>query len=328
MGATASSLLGRCKVHDALLPYTVWDYDKVKRMVDRHQHDLGGCFALSPHQFMVLVGEVDMKKTDAIFYDVFDTDKNNLVDAYEIIGSITVISDMQMEEKVKIIHALYDFNGSGDITMDEMTILMRTLAVGCSKMDARVPEPSTQDIEALTKVAFRKADKDQDGEIGKTEFDVFCGNSPLVKEFLKFWDGGLSWAVIPPGEFFQDPDFGANAKSLYKDAGRPPKGMPPTESVQWLRPSEFCPKSPSLFMGGISAGDVCQGQLGNCWFISALAVMAARPQFLKALFVATGQEDKGRYCVRFFKDGDWVLFFSLSFLSLSLSLSYFLPYLI
>jgi calpain-3 len=40
--------------------------------------------------------------------------------------------------------------------------------------------------------------------------------------------------------------------------------------VKWLRPHEFA-ENPVLFLGGVEPGDVCQGDLGDCWFLSALS---------------------------------------------------------
>jgi Ca2+-binding EF-hand superfamily protein len=97
-----------------------------------------------------------------------------------------MLSMMSIKEKVDFIYSLYDFNGSGDITMDEMTILMRTLVTGCAKMDKKISPPSTEEVERLTVKAFNTADKDADGEISKYEFDEFCFSHPMCKDFLDY----------------------------------------------------------------------------------------------------------------------------------------------
>jgi hypothetical protein len=84
-------------------------------------------------------------------------------------------------------------------------------------------------------------------------------------------------------------------KSLYFDEHRPPPGALPFDAVLWLRPSQFC-KKPALFTGARSECDVVQGSLGDCWFMSALSVVASRKGMMEGVFVRTGQEAKGR-CV-------------------------------
>ena len=50
--------------------------------------------------------------------------------------------------------------------------MFRTIAVGCSKMDSKVLAPPIAEIEELAAWAFRKADRDNDGEISRAEFDA------------------------------------------------------------------------------------------------------------------------------------------------------------
>ena len=44
----------------------------------------------------------------------------------------------------------------------------------------------------------------------------------------------------------------------------------------WKRVTEICTK-PELFIDGSEAGDVCQGAIGDCWFIGAMSVIATTP---------------------------------------------------
>ncbi|KAK3279928.1 hypothetical protein CYMTET_12209 [Cymbomonas tetramitiformis] len=56
---------------------------------------------------------------------------------------------------------------------------------------------------------------------------------------------------------------------------------------------------------GFSATDLRQGGVGDCWFLSALAVVAERHDLVARLFAETAVTPSGCYCVRFFLDGAW-----------------------
>jgi hypothetical protein len=130
------------------------------------------------------------------------------------------------------------------------------------------------------------------------------------------------------GEKFTDYDFPPVEQSL----AQPPAGTDPADFnmpvfastvSEWRRCSEFA-HGGDLFEAGVSPSDILQGQLGDCWFISALAVYAKdrsgeNPQ-IPALFVVPEVHDYettsdgftvplnpyGVYGVRFCKDGCWV----------------------
>uniref|UniRef100_A0A8C9TED8 Calpain 6 n=1 Tax=Scleropages formosus TaxID=113540 RepID=A0A8C9TED8_SCLFO len=70
-------------------------------------------------------------------------------------------------------------------------------------------------------------------------------------------------------KLFEDPEFPAADKSLFYQKA------PPGE-VEWKRPKELC-ADPRLFVEGISAHDLNQGTLGNCWFVAACSCLALKP---------------------------------------------------
>ncbi|RXN35283.1 calpain-5-like protein [Labeo rohita] len=67
---------------------------------------------------------------------------------------------------------------------------------------------------------------------------------------------------------FEDPVFPAVDQSLFSQGNR-------IGRVTWKRPKDLC-EDPHLFVNGISAHDLHQGQLGNCWFVAACSSLASR----------------------------------------------------
>ena len=67
-------------------------------------------------------------------------------------------------------------------------------------------------------------------------------------------------------------------------------------------PDVWC-KHGKLFIDGSCSNDVIQGAVGDCWFISALAVLGAKEKLLEQCFFKTDSfKEYGLFIVRFFKD--------------------------
>ena len=100
MGARGSTLIGKAQPEPRLLPFTSNDLADIVSIQKRHRHDLGSSFALGPKQFAMLL-QIDEKDSQGIFREVFDTDRNNLVDAFEAIACLAMLSKMAIKEKVR-----------------------------------------------------------------------------------------------------------------------------------------------------------------------------------------------------------------------------------
>lgn len=104
---------------------------------------------------------------------------------------------------------------------------------------------------------------------------------------------------------FVDDSFPPAPKSLYYNPSSNVDGNP---VVQWRRPHEInCDGGfpPWTVFRTPLPSDICQGVLGNCWLLSALAVLAEREDLVREVLVTKEMCPQGSYQVRLCKDGKW-----------------------
>uniref|UniRef100_A0A8C7YY46 Calpain 9 n=1 Tax=Oryzias sinensis TaxID=183150 RepID=A0A8C7YY46_9TELE len=86
------------------------------------------------------------------------------------------------------------------------------------------------------------------------------------------WDGKtfeqLRQECLQKGVLFEDPDFPAADSSLFFSQTIPVQ-------IQWKRPKEIC-ENPKFIVGGADRTDICQGQLGDCWLLAAIASLTLK----------------------------------------------------
>nr|XP_045378493.1 calpain-9 [Camelus bactrianus] len=73
----------------------------------------------------------------------------------------------------------------------------------------------------------------------------------------------LRRACLQTGVLFEDADFPANSSSLFYSKR-------PQIPFVWKRPGEIV-KNPEFILGGATRTDICQGELGDCWLLAAIA---------------------------------------------------------
>ncbi|XP_029016566.1 calpain-9 [Betta splendens] len=103
------------------------------------------------------------------------------------------------------------------------------------------------------------------------------------------------------GVLFEDPDFPATDASLFYSQSAP-------VSFEWRRPKELC-TDPKFIVGGADRTDICQGQLGDCWLLAAIASLTLRPEIL-ARVMPPDQEFDSRYAgifhFQFWQHNKWL----------------------
>ena len=113
---------------------------------------------------------------------------------------------------------------------------------------------------------------------------------------------------------FTDPDFPPNEHSIlaqdkngkFTDEKNGPvksKEIDPSK-LKWKRIDEIFSKS-LIFEDSIECNDILQGNLGNCYFLSALSALTEMPYLLYQIFRTPEKNDQGFFEVVFFIDGEW-----------------------
>ncbi|XP_074091281.1 calpain-3 isoform X2 [Macrotis lagotis] len=100
---------------------------------------------------------------------------------------------------------------------------------------------------------------------------------------------------------YVDPDFPPDETSLFYSQKFPIQFV-------WKRPPEIC-ENPRFIIGGANRTDICQGDLGDCWFLAAIACLTLNERLLFRVIPhdQTFTENyAGIFHFQFWRYGDWV----------------------
>jgi calpain-15 len=113
---------------------------------------------------------------------------------------------------------------------------------------------------------------------------------------------------------YKDDDFPADATSLGAWHGKSAAQL--DKEVEWQTSKQIfniaddaeAEDKQKLFEDKIEPSDVAQGQLGNCWLISAIACLAEFPGAIQNCFLSKFVSPRGKYKVRLFskQDQKWI----------------------
>lgn len=117
-----------------------------------------------------------------------------------------------------------------------------------------------------------------------------------LKTFLELRDKYVKKKVV-----FEDPLFPANDSSLFY-SHRPPM------KFEWKRPLEIC-ENPQFIIDGANRTDICQGELGDCWLLAAIACLTVSEKLLYRV-IPPDQSFTDNYAgifhFQFWRYGEWI----------------------
>uniref|UniRef100_A0A8C9XLV2 Calpain-1 catalytic subunit n=1 Tax=Sander lucioperca TaxID=283035 RepID=A0A8C9XLV2_SANLU len=136
--------------------------------------------------------------------------------------------------------------------------------------------------------------------------DEGLGQNHKAVKFLGQDYESLKAYCLQSRKLFEDTLFPCAASSLgFKELG---PNSAKTSGVRWMRPTEFC-RCPEFIVGGATRTDICQGSLGDCWLLAAIASLTLNDNLLHRV-VPHGQsfqqEYAGIFHFQFWQFGEWV----------------------
>ncbi|KAM4772301.1 calpain-2 catalytic subunit-like [Rhinophrynus dorsalis] len=132
------------------------------------------------------------------------------------------------------------------------------------------------------------------------------GTNEMALKFLNQDFEALRNECLQSGTMFKDPSFPAIHSSLgFNELGQ---YSSKTQGVVWKRPTELC-SNPQFITGGATRTDICQGALGDCWLLAAIASLTLNDQILSRV-VPSDQSFQENYAgifhFQFWQYGEWV----------------------
>uniref|UniRef100_A0A8B9DYM2 Calpain 9 n=1 Tax=Anser cygnoides TaxID=8845 RepID=A0A8B9DYM2_ANSCY len=129
---------------------------------------------------------------------------------------------------------------------------------------------------------------------------------PLPREARATHSSGKAYEELKQdclrrGSLFEDPDFPASDASLFFSE------KPPVPFL-WKRPGDIV-KDPKFILGGATRTDICQGDLGDCWLLAAIASLTLNEKTLARVVPLDqnfGPDYAGIFHFQFWQHNEWL----------------------
>ncbi len=269
---------GKAVYEEGCIPFLNLSFAALERLWEAF-NDVADGFGVSQYEMEEICSELmdelsvnrtKMNEISGMLFRLLDTDKNDLVDALEFLAATAVVSGMRTRDTLEFVLNAYDFDGSQELSIDEVTLAMKSTLTGLCKLSGeRMPREEQLEIKAMN--CFEAvAGMDVDGNGGTGGGKVYIGqiiewaaDDPELRSWLDYYDDATEphWIVHPMKRHELDYEYeGEHAPKSAQEAadlGSDPFAFTgPSDSkmakqgwvaaIASLQPSEFSEMRPDL----------------------------------------------------------------------------------
>ncbi|XP_030748772.1 Kv channel-interacting protein 1-like [Sitophilus oryzae] len=122
-------------------------------------------------------------------FNTLDQDHSGLISFEDFVQNLSILSRGSLEEKLRWAFSLYDINGDGYITREEMTDIVSSVY----DLMGKLAEPCIDEDTVKEKVdrIFQKMDKNQDGVVTLDEFLECCKTDKDISASMTVFDSSM-----------------------------------------------------------------------------------------------------------------------------------------
>ena len=193
-------IMGRAVLRDEVLPFVNYQRESIYNLWESF-NDVAEGFGINVDEFKEICSVLqaslgNIRKAalericETLFDAVLDTDHNGLIDALEMLSAITIVSGLRRKDKLTHVFNLYDFDESAEVTIDEMTLLLKSTMSGLCKFCGIAP-PDERRLEMMSQTAFSAIQKDKDNALTRDEFLDYCDRTPEIRAWLAHFDDAV-----------------------------------------------------------------------------------------------------------------------------------------
>ncbi|CAG7731983.1 unnamed protein product [Allacma fusca] len=120
------------------------------------------------------------------FFNTFDQRRRGIISFEEFVQGLSILSRGTLQEKLRWTFSLYDINGDGCITRDEMKEVVKAIF----ELMGHCAEPVVEEgaVEERVDWIFQKMDRNVDGMVTMDDYLDFCSKDENISTSMSIFD--------------------------------------------------------------------------------------------------------------------------------------------
>lgn len=128
--------------------------------------------------FSTILGQGDDAGSSNFLFDLFDSDRNGIVDQKELISGLSILCKGTRASKLQLVFNVFDLNNDGYISPGEMVVYF----AGIFRLfQSQLPVSPEEMAHATMSSVFQEADLNQDGKLSVAEFTKWYLDVPATQ---------------------------------------------------------------------------------------------------------------------------------------------------